>query len=992
MGQTVMNTTLAANNALLVSFCNQFISPEYSLAVVNPTDGSCCWIDLGADEQVLSGLQGVTGVTGDQTRLFIFTQGQSPALISFCKETLRVLFVKPLARIKDPHSAVLLGGILYTVSTGTNQIFSIDVSGTSPGEETLYWSYPDTDATCDVVHLNGLAWVEDRFLATCFGSRDNDGKWGNNGRLFFIDSNETILENLSNPHTPYQHNDTIYVAESKSGIVHRLSRSDDNQWQTSAPIVIGGYVRGLYILCNHLYIGVSAERSFSRSMGHAVPHSKSASRGRLIQVCLSDLSTCEVNGFAFLGDEVYDLTATPSDLATRLISNTDASIDRLGSVKQRVQRLIHQKEFLEQQCEANRKSLDHVMLLSQQDKHEIEHLHLQIKYQKHDIENYRIAIDQVLESTSWKITQPLRALSGFVKLTARRLRLIKRLPDLLRAIDRNRLNSFIYYFIKGDFRAISSKIRLLLSDIESIEFRAYIQSGDGLNLCVMTTRHTEYVAHNMAAILQKHGHNVDIFFKEPEKFNHDFYFVLCPQMFRSLPPGQKRVAFQFEQSVSDRWFTQDYIDTLCHCFAVFDYSQKNISFLAENQCAYPHIYYLPIGATSRWMNEYISEKKHQVIFYGDYKSSPRRRMMLDALSVHFDVELIDNLFGEPLRQKIREASIVINLHYYEDALLETTRIQECLSLGARVVSESSPDVSDYPELNNVVKFFAVGDKRAMVESIKRVLDTPFSASEHWDYVLKSEHHFEFMFDRFLFSTGFLGLDAILASEPEIPAHKDFYAISLPETQHRRQFILSELPENSYLFDGVRFSPGWLGCALSYIKLFQAAQKHQMPRVTIMEDDVVLPENFAEQYEVITEYLDRDPSSWHIFSGLIAVLHPDVRILKQEVYKGLTFVTIDRMTSMVFNIYNQSILPQLLSWDASNHDAHTNTIDKYIEGLVDLRVVVVLPFFVGHREEAHSTLWGIENTHYADLIATTEKKLLALMLESKVQASGSPETQ
>ena len=56
------------------------------------------------------------------------------------------------------------------------------------------------------------------------------------------------------------------------------------------------------------------------------------------------------------------------------------------------------------------------------------------------------------------------------------------------------------------------------------------------------------------------------------------------------------------------------------------------------------------------------------------------------------------------------------------------------------------------------------------------------------------------------------------------------------------------------------------------------------------------------------------------------------------------------------------------------DAESNTIDRFLEAQTDLRVVVALPFFVGHREEVHSTLWGFQNTQYIDMIANSEQSL------------------
>jgi hypothetical protein len=44
-------------------------------------------------------------------------------------------------------------------------------------------------------------------------------------------------------------------------------------------------------------------------------------------------------------------------------------------------------------------------------------------------------------------------------------------------------------------------------------------------------------------------------------------------------------------------------------------------------------------------------------------------------------------------------------------------------------------------------------------------------------------------------------------------------------------------------------------------------------------------------------------------------------------------------------------------------------------------VVALPFLVGHREEVFSTLWGIQNTQYSDMIAASEAGLVGLAASS-----------
>ncbi|WP_273767898.1 hypothetical protein, partial [Aeromonas hydrophila] len=71
---------------------------------------------------------------------------------------------------------------------------------------------------------------------------------------------------------------------------------------------------------------------------------------------------------------------------------------------------------------------------------------------------------------------------------------------------------------------------------------------------------------------------------------------------------------------------------------------------------------------------------------------------------------------------------------------------------------------------------------------------------------------------------------------------------------------------------------------------------------------------------------------------------------------------------------------LSQWDPNNTDAVRNTIDRYLEGKENLRVIVTLPFIAGHKEEVTSTLWGFENGRYTPMIAAAERKIEALVQE------------
>lgn len=231
-----------------------------------------------------------------------------------------------------------------------------------------------------------------------------------------------------------------------------------------------------------------------------------------------------------------------------------------------------------------------------------------------------------------------------------------------------------------------------------------------------------------------------------------------------------------------------------------------------------------------------------------------------------------------------------------------------------------------------------------------------------------------MFDRFLVGMGLLPSSKLKNDDLPLPPDISRIALSMPETISRRRIFEANQPQDCAMFDGVRSRPGWIGCGLSYSALGRHALKHHIRRLTVLEDDVLLPADFEDKMRTVQAYLDGLEDQWDVFTGIIATLHPDARVLRVENFRGMRFVTIDKMTSTVCNIYSQSAQRLLASWNPDHANDQTNTIDKYLERQADLRVVVALPFLVGHREEVHSTLWGFQNIQYRDLIAASEQAL------------------
>ena len=232
---------------------------------------------------------------------------------------------------------------------------------------------------------------------------------------------------------------------------------------------------------------------------------------------------------------------------------------------------------------------------------------------------------------------------------------------------------------------------------------------------ILATKHTNYIAKLLKKDIEKLGIVASIIENEPKVYEDCLYIVVCPQMFKKLP--NYYIAYQMEQTVSSRWFTEDYDKKLENAYAIFDYSINNIEYFKKNKDYSKKVYYVPIDSFDGFEIKNDSFE-YDVAFYGD-PNSPRRNFLLQALKKNFKVKIISEVFGDALYKELSKAKVIVNLHYYKNALLETTRLYETLSLGRSIiVSEKSKDVDEDSRIQDKIDFVDTGDVNELVEHIK----------------------------------------------------------------------------------------------------------------------------------------------------------------------------------------------------------------------------------------------------------------------------------
>ena len=895
-----------------------------------------------------------------------------------------VEITKSTVPFDDIHDVYLDDQFVYLVGTSGNEIIKLN----SNGNELQRWSFPGEK---DALHINCLSKWNGRIVFSAFGEfteyRGYKGKTEKAGFVQDLYTGQRLITGLSQPHSLVPAGQNLFLANSEVKELSEYGPSGD----LVRTLTLDGYTRGICLVNNTIYVGLSRSRNveFSDSTTTAtvvaLDRDSLEEMGRVHLPVAEIYSIQEVANYDDVIHALADITSNSSSWLTSEIAERDGQIDNLN---QAVSERDGQIEDLQRSLAETVGELVDARNSIKDSSLRIERLeqHLSMTESRnashHDtVMEYEARLNRLISSRSWRITKPFRFAGRLIRgeVETAIAPLMEGNLKGAASVARQAMNA-MRYIARGDIRGLRDRLNARSKDvaISSVE-KASHMPGEKL-WAVIATRHTLYIAHLIAERIRLHGWQVEVVTDVPANCYHDWYIVLCPQMFDRLPPGERRIVYQLEQSVSSRWFSDEYYRILENSLAVLEYALTNIDFLQHKGIAYPHVYYLPIGSSENY-GEVVPEqsKSHDVLFYGDANSSARRRKMLEVLRQHFDVSIVSEVFGYELLEAIKQARVVINIHYYENALLEMPRIQECLSLGVPVVSESAQDQDDYPELNGVVRFFDEGSIPAMLSAVRLALDNPVSAESILDSVELGAKRFSFMFDRFLVAMGFLPSSHVRTMQVPVPPSVDCIALSLPETIERRKIFEADRPSACFVFDGLRRRPGWVGCGLSYLALAEYALNNGHSSLKVMEDDVILPPDFDEKMEVIQEYLHFHNGKWDVFSGVIASIHPECVVSSVEVFKNLTFVTINKMTSMVFNIYSDNFLRLIISWDPENLDPVSNTIDRYIESLADLRVVLMLPFFVGHREEVHSTLWGFKNIQYKDMIAASQAALHAKVL-------------
>jgi hypothetical protein len=232
---------------------------------------------------------------------------------------------------------------------------------------------------------------------------------------------------------------------------------------------------------------------------------------------------------------------------------------------------------------------------------------------------------------------------------------------------------------------------------------------------IFTTKFGYYISHVLQYLFFKNFMYAEIVYKiNPRKKN--LYVILFSQKVKVFP--ENYIIYQLEQKDISTWIDKKYELSILFSKKTWDYSQSNIDKFPEvikEKMIFAPIPMIPYNYifNNICLNNPPSNK---ILFYGSLNSRRKEKLfyLQKKLKEHnYFIKIISNKYGEELFKNIIDARIVINIHFYEDAILETCRINEILSCNKLIISEKSNPIDN----NNYLLF---KDKVVFVDNMENM--------------------------------------------------------------------------------------------------------------------------------------------------------------------------------------------------------------------------------------------------------------------------------
>jgi hypothetical protein len=206
-----------------------------------------------------------------------------------------------------------------------------------------------------------------------------------------------------------------------------------------------------------------------------------------------------------------------------------------------------------------------------------------------------------------------------------------------------------------------------------------------------------------------------------------------------LPPN-KYIIYQIEQLNQNKYYynnlSQNMINLMLTSYAIYDYSIVNLDYYPEFMRTIVKIVipYIPYNLENfeNFESGLREDNKKYILFIGTLNT--RRTNILNNLKNHivsqnldYNLLIFQKLFNNELKELLKTCSYVLNLHYYDYAILEVFRFEDVIPYNVKILSEEPGNkTEDYLiniyQKNNFVDFFPIIEENNNFNNIQYLYD------------------------------------------------------------------------------------------------------------------------------------------------------------------------------------------------------------------------------------------------------------------------------
>jgi len=235
-----------------------------------------------------------------------------------------------------------------------------------------------------------------------------------------------------------------------------------------------------------------------------------------------------------------------------------------------------------------------------------------------------------------------------------------------------------------------------------------------------------------------------------------FYFIYCLHLLPDIEnlPKQRYIIYQLEQHTNNKIshhyhkIQNNLPNVYENAFKIFDYSLENINVLHKYIGVKPNILKVPFSLKNNSIQKYQNTKKeYDIVFIGAINT--RRKTILNYLQKYFSIGIPSKfILGQELIDFVCKGRILLNIHYYDNAILERVRLNEIIPIGIPIVSEkpNTKDTSIISLYKDTVHFIDIIQENNIRQTLPNEINSHFK-QVNIEKMKKIEQDFENEFEK-----------------------------------------------------------------------------------------------------------------------------------------------------------------------------------------------------------------------------------------------------